>query len=508
MNEPQIKEALEKGIRAARRGRKAPAQRLLGQVVQAQPDNEEAWLWLSRVVEQPADRAACLNRVIELNPNNSWAAEQLAELQAGPSPDAESAVEMPTLGRQSDIEIQVLQCPNCGTPLDVHGGRSTKTIVCSGCGDIIDLTPEQAQIVGQTNKAQPSRPIDLGAEVRFWNEDHMVIGWIRFVGWDDEDRWEWEEWLLHSAGGEFRWLSYGLEEGFMLYKPVEPTGPFNPHMDSTIPVPGGNARVTERAQAEITGLKGELTWQAKVGDKLGYLDAERGNALYSVEFNDDALNIYGGRAISEAKVWKAFGRDDLVAEAKEYQQKNSVNWKPVFAWAAAYCLILTAIGLFLGGMLANSGTEIYAANTQLSMGETSTRTLGPIPISQANRMHRLTLETESLPSNPVRLNLSLKDSQDREFSMTTEQFIPDGEKSREFLFKPVNSGQASLILALQDTPAQPLALTVKLKQGFWDGAFFYASAGLSFLAMLVFIFLWIVQLIRQRSGKNEDEVAA
>ena len=106
MNEPQVKEALEKGIRAARRGRKEPAQRLLGQVVQAEPNNEEAWLWLARVIDQPADRAACLQRVIEINPNNSWAAEQLAELQS--QPVEANAAPTPSMSTKSDLEISVL----------------------------------------------------------------------------------------------------------------------------------------------------------------------------------------------------------------------------------------------------------------------------------------------------------------------------------------------------------------------------------------------------------------
>ena len=86
MDAQQINEALQKGIRAARSGRAEPAQHFLTQVVQADPSNEEAWLWLSRVVDNPVQRAECLQRVLQINPDNRWAAGQLAELQAASAP--------------------------------------------------------------------------------------------------------------------------------------------------------------------------------------------------------------------------------------------------------------------------------------------------------------------------------------------------------------------------------------------------------------------------------------
>ncbi len=70
--------SLQKGIRAARRGYKEPAQRLLRQAIQVEPNNEQAWMWLSRVVDVPQQRTECLQRVLSINPDNHWAAEQLA----------------------------------------------------------------------------------------------------------------------------------------------------------------------------------------------------------------------------------------------------------------------------------------------------------------------------------------------------------------------------------------------------------------------------------------------
>jgi twitching motility two-component system response regulator PilG len=68
---------LQVGVAAARAHRKARARVLLRAVVEAEPDNEMAWMWLANVAEKPADAAACLERVLTLNPNNELARSTL-----------------------------------------------------------------------------------------------------------------------------------------------------------------------------------------------------------------------------------------------------------------------------------------------------------------------------------------------------------------------------------------------------------------------------------------------
>jgi hypothetical protein len=332
MTEFNLEETLQKGIRAARRGRKEPAQQLLNQVVQADPNNEEAWLWLSRVVDDPLQRAECLQRVLAINPGNQWAAEQLAELQAGAATPEVAAPAAPSapVPSSSEIKMEVLNCPNCGGSVELHGGADIQTVVCSFCGSVLDLTPEQAGIIGQTDpKVKPAQPIELGMEGGFNGQLHQVIGWLRYEGWDDEDRWQWDEWLLAGAEGGFLWLSYDSEEGWYLYKKIVPRAPFNPRTATEIKVPAGVARVTERAPARIVALAGELTWQAKVGEELKYLDAKRGKTVYSVEYTREEIELLEGQRLTELQVWKAFGREDLAERARQRIVQQQATSKSV-----------------------------------------------------------------------------------------------------------------------------------------------------------------------------------
>lgn len=73
---------LEQGIIAIRSGNKGQAKSLFKQVLQADDRNERAWLWLSEVAETTEERVACVERALELNPNNSMAQLALKKLKS------------------------------------------------------------------------------------------------------------------------------------------------------------------------------------------------------------------------------------------------------------------------------------------------------------------------------------------------------------------------------------------------------------------------------------------
>ena len=77
--------ALRDAIMAARIGNRDQALVLLLQAVEQEPHNEEAWLWLSRMVDTDAQRIECLRRMIEINPGNQAAQAEIERLQKNAS---------------------------------------------------------------------------------------------------------------------------------------------------------------------------------------------------------------------------------------------------------------------------------------------------------------------------------------------------------------------------------------------------------------------------------------
>jgi hypothetical protein len=65
------------GQAAAKRGDKALARALLTQVLERDPHNEQAWVWLSGAVTDPQEQQTCLENALLINPNNNQARKGL-----------------------------------------------------------------------------------------------------------------------------------------------------------------------------------------------------------------------------------------------------------------------------------------------------------------------------------------------------------------------------------------------------------------------------------------------
>jgi tetratricopeptide (TPR) repeat protein len=84
--EGRLKEWFQDGVAAARAGRLHKARNHLRRVTAYDPQNEEAWLWLAGVADDPQETLACLAQALTINPRNEhakaairWARAKLVE---------------------------------------------------------------------------------------------------------------------------------------------------------------------------------------------------------------------------------------------------------------------------------------------------------------------------------------------------------------------------------------------------------------------------------------------
>lgn len=79
---------VREGISAYRAGNKEEARTLLLRAVEIDQYNEQAWLWLSAVVETPEEQRTCLENVITINPNSERAKQgiDMLDQRFGSSP--------------------------------------------------------------------------------------------------------------------------------------------------------------------------------------------------------------------------------------------------------------------------------------------------------------------------------------------------------------------------------------------------------------------------------------
>jgi tetratricopeptide (TPR) repeat protein len=74
-------EVLQRAIQLARAGQKTEARDLLLQVVEVDPRNEMAWMWLAGLVETLEDRIIACENVLTINPANEKVRAYLTDLQ-------------------------------------------------------------------------------------------------------------------------------------------------------------------------------------------------------------------------------------------------------------------------------------------------------------------------------------------------------------------------------------------------------------------------------------------
>lgn len=376
---------LDRAVRAARRGHDEAARRLLDAVLADEPDNELALAWRARVEADPDAKAGFLRRVLALNPAAQWATDALAGLgDAAEAGTAAPAGSLDTVGRRA-AQIDHLQCPNCGGQVEVHPDRGAKAVACQHCGSVLDLTSKQLEILGRFKRRfQPAQDILPGAEGTFDGERHVVMGWLRYKGWDSEESWTWDEWQLLGDSGAVRYLSWSRDEGFLLQTPVRPT----PRTTRAgIELPGGRVNFYETSPASITGMAGELTWRPRLDETLQVGEAKKGGVQYSAELTADEVEVVSGSRLDELAVWEAFGRTDKIEAIRERKER----WKRRRRSAAGIAKLFALGGL---AFIAFGLWLVPAMGSSVGGEAAHTYTSGPVSLDN--------VVGAMLPSVPVR----------------------------------------------------------------------------------------------------------
>ena len=481
---------LDRALRAARRGHDVAAQRLLDDVLAVDPQNEEAVLWRARVADEPAARAHFLRRALDLNPDNRWAADQLADL-GDPSTGSGQVVDATAAAPAASAaapparteRIERLQCPNCGGQVEIHADRGVKAAVCVHCGSVLDLTAAQAAVIGSTKPSRrPKVPVEPGMEGTFEGENHLVIGWLRYKGWDDESKWYWDEWQLVSDTGRVRYLSYSDDEGFLLQTPVHPT----PKVTKRgIELASGRIGFSETSPAKIEAVRGELTWRPKLGETLKVGEADHGGTAYSVELTADEVEVVAGPTLTDAEVWTAFGRDDLVE--KDHQAKARMHR---YAQLARPCWV-AFLGFLLVAMVAScTGREVVDESLTL-------------PVGQAAEVGAFEADAGDVVKVDVRADLQASNTWTAPDVYVTGPagtrrylFTPDlwtwasgGEsesnRSASRMFAAPASGTYQVDVELAESDVSTAELRVRVETGLWLARYFVIAAGLSLLLGIV-----------------------
>jgi predicted Zn-dependent protease len=112
MRPSELKAKLQEAITLAQAGQRTEARRLLNEVVEADPTQELAWMWLASVSTDREERIQFLERALTLNPDNPTTQQAYAQLTGHPfepPPPSTSESRRPawskSLGREAPISL-------------------------------------------------------------------------------------------------------------------------------------------------------------------------------------------------------------------------------------------------------------------------------------------------------------------------------------------------------------------------------------------------------------------
>lgn len=251
------------------------------------------------------------------------------------------------------LRPKALDCPNCGASIEVRNAPKAKSVVCGTCTSQIDLTKPGFEVLGQLGPGRepPQGPLHLGLQGTIDGKAHEIIGRVRFR--EDEESF-WDEWLLLSEDGAYRWLSEEPGAGWALHEPFVPDQPITPadlRQGAHVTVGGKRLLVRERSRARIVHVEGELTWRARVGDRIEYADASLGSHAYAFEWSEDEFEAYTARSVPRGVLWRWFSLQQAQPEAAPHSERAARLRR---AAGALFVGALVAFGLVLVAPLVRS----------------------------------------------------------------------------------------------------------------------------------------------------------
>jgi hypothetical protein len=102
-----MSDKLQQAIKLIKSGERQKAGQILTALLKTDPSNETAWLWLSLTVTDKKQQHTCLEKVLEINPDNEQARQALAELERPQKGQPKKQAQLPrkSLSRSGQIGI-------------------------------------------------------------------------------------------------------------------------------------------------------------------------------------------------------------------------------------------------------------------------------------------------------------------------------------------------------------------------------------------------------------------
>lgn len=244
-------------------------------------------------------------------------------------------------------EPRAIRCPSCGSPNAVKDDQA-KLVVCGHCATHLELSADEAVVLGESRVKRWAFPLELGDRFQFKGVASEVIARMAHIEDGDETEVTRDYLLYHPTRGSL-WLSeYGGKWSWSRPTHVMPAGSVG-GLNATDRMETGDGRrwvVAETGEYELRYVDGSLPWVARVGDRVRYLECEvegGGEEQYEVTWEGQQREFGAGASLPVSAVRRALGRQDVFGVEKSTSMAAKVHAaKRVLVMAAVAALINVA----------------------------------------------------------------------------------------------------------------------------------------------------------------------
>ncbi len=255
-------------------------------------------------------------------------------------------------------QVRALQCPKCGAAIVMRSFGQAVSVVCSGCGSILDAKDPNLQILQQfqrvTGAVTPLIP--LGTRGKMRGTDYEMIGFQRRSTSYEGTPYNWSEYLLFNPYKGFRYLTEynGHWNDVTVCKDIPM---LDPRLESS---PLGVANYLgeiykhfQTCDASTTFVLGEFPWQVQVGEHATVTDFIHPPRVLSRERTSGEVTWSLGEYMYGRDVWSAFhlpGNPPAATGVFENQPSPSgpnvgSTWKAFAGFTVVLLLLMAAFDL-------------------------------------------------------------------------------------------------------------------------------------------------------------------